>query len=130
MFGAVQAIDQPTPSSSLSPRRERSLTPSRRRAVTRRFLALIALAISLVFALPASAGTLHVSDDAGVFNANPGLTLVRSTNQVTFINGMTLTAGSAGMPITGRFELMCWLRFRTELETVRMYRYRPYSISV
>lgn len=54
--------------------------PRRHRAVTRRILAVVALAFAVLFALPASAGTLHTSDEAGVFTPAQ-LATVRSRAQ-------------------------------------------------
>jgi hypothetical protein len=44
-------------------------------SVTRRLVALVALAFAVLFALPASAGTLHTTDDAGVFTPSQLATL-------------------------------------------------------
>ncbi len=54
--------------------------PRRLRAVTRRMVALVALAIAVLFALPAIAGTLHTTDDAGVLTQSQ-LATVRSRAQ-------------------------------------------------
>ncbi len=56
----------------------------RHRAVTRRVVALIALAIAVLFALPASAGTLHTSDDAGVLTPSQLATVGSRTQGYDF----------------------------------------------
>jgi hypothetical protein len=78
MLPAVQAKthSRSVPILPFSLGRERPASSRRHRAVIRRLVALIALAIAVVFALPASAGTLHTSDDAGVFSASQ-LTAIR-----------------------------------------------------
>jgi hypothetical protein len=45
------------------------LHPKRHRALIRRLAALITLALAVLFALPASAGALRTSDDAGLFTS-------------------------------------------------------------
>jgi hypothetical protein len=84
MLLAVQARPTLRPSSSAPLSRERFVPQARHRAVTRRLVALIALVISVFFALPASAGTLHVSDDAGVFSAGQLSTLRRQVDGYDF----------------------------------------------
>jgi Domain of unknown function (DUF5129) len=57
-----------------------NIRPDRHRAVIGRVVALIALAVSVLFALPASAGALHTTDDAGAFTPSQ-LATVRSRAQ-------------------------------------------------
>jgi hypothetical protein len=52
-----------------------NIPPKRHRAVMRRILALVLLATAVLFALPASAGALHTTDDAGVLTPSQLATL-------------------------------------------------------
>jgi hypothetical protein len=73
MLAAVRATHRPGAEAM-------NIHPKRHRAVTRRILALVVLAFAALFALPASAGALHTTDDAGVFTPAQ-LATVRSRAQ-------------------------------------------------
>ena len=67
--------------------------PDRPRAAVRRLVALVALAISVLFALPASAGALHTTDDAGLFTPSQ-LATVRSRAQTYDFDVRLITSSS------------------------------------
>jgi hypothetical protein len=65
----------------------------RHRAVLRRIVALVALAVAVLFALPASAGALHTTDDAGVLTPSQ-LAAVRSRAQGCDFDVRLITSSS------------------------------------
>ena len=73
------------------------------RAVVRRLVALIALAIAVVFALPASAGTLHLSDDAGTFSASQLATLRQKVDRYDFDVRLVATSSYASKSDLGGY---------------------------
>jgi len=74
MLAAMPATPLPASKAvNIPPERTRSAS----RRVAQRLVGLVALAVAVLFALPASAGSLHTSDDAGVFTPSQ-LATVRS----------------------------------------------------
>src|SRR5262245_6065265 len=61
-----------------------NLPPNRHRAAIRRITALIVLALAVLFALPASAGVLRTTDDAGAFTAKQLESVRRQTEGYAF----------------------------------------------